>query len=53
VETSIGQLKARLSNTSYVENAPKHIVEQTKEQLAEAEKLLDNIDQEYNRFSNA
>lgn len=53
VETSIGQLKARLSNTSYVENAPKHIVEQTKQQLEEAEKLLDNIDQEYNRFSNA
>jgi valyl-tRNA synthetase len=53
VENSIGQFKARLSNTSYVENAPKHIVEQTKRQLEEAEKLLDNIDQEYNRFSNA
>lgn len=53
VETSIGQLKARLSNTSYVENAPKHIVDQTKQQLEEAETLLDNIDQEYNRFSNA
>lgn len=53
VETSIGQLKARLSNTSYVENAPKHIVEQTKQQLEEAETLLGNIDQEYNRFSNA
>jgi valyl-tRNA synthetase len=53
VETSIGQLKARLSNTSYVENAPKRIVDQTKQQLEEAETLLDNIDQEYNRFSNA
>lgn len=52
VETSIGQLKARLSNSSYIENAPKHIVAQTKQQLDEAEKLLDNIDQEYNRFSN-
>lgn len=51
VETSIGQLKARLSNTSYVENAPTHIVDQTKAQLKEAEALLENINQEYNRFA--
>jgi valyl-tRNA synthetase len=51
IETSIGQLKARLSNTSYVENAPAHIVEQTKQQLKEAETLLDNVNQEYNRFA--
>jgi valyl-tRNA synthetase len=44
-------LKARLSNTSYVENAPAHIVEQTKQQLKEAETLLDNVNQEYNRFA--
>lgn len=51
VETSIGQLKARLSNTSYIENAPAHIVDQTKAQLKEAEALLENINQEYNRFA--
>ena len=51
VETSIGQLKARLSNTSYVENAPTHIVDQTKAQLKDAEALLENINQEYNRFA--
>ena len=51
VETSIGQLKARLSNKSYVENAPAAIVDQTKQQLAEAETLLENITAEYNRFA--
>lgn len=53
VETSIGQLKSRLSNPAYVEHAPKHIVAETKQKLAETETLLENIDQEYNRFSNA
>jgi valyl-tRNA synthetase len=53
VETTIGQLKARLSNASYVQNAPKHIVDQTKQQLADAETLLEKINQEYNRFAEA
>ncbi|HEY1835367.1 MAG TPA: valine--tRNA ligase [Candidatus Saccharimonadales bacterium] len=50
-ETTIGQLKARLMNKSYVENAPKHIVDQTKQNLAEAETLLANIEQEQKRFT--
>lgn len=49
-ETTIGQLKARLSNKSYVKNAPVHIVAQTKQSLAEAEALLANIKQEQTRF---
>lgn len=49
-ETSIGQLKARLDNPSYVENAPRRIVDQTKQQLAENIALLENINQEYARF---
>lgn len=50
-ETNIGQLKARLANKSYVENAPVHIVGQTKQALAEAETLLANIEQEQKRFT--
>lgn len=50
VETSIGQLKARLANKAYVENAPKQVVDQTKVQLAEATTLLTHIQQEYDRF---
>ena len=50
-ETTIGQLKARLMNKSYVENAPAHIVAQTKQSFAEAEALLANINQEYERFA--
>ncbi len=49
-ETTIGQLKARLANKAYVKNAPEQVVEQTRQSLAEAETLLENINQEYDRF---
>lgn len=51
VETSIGQLKARLSNKSYVEKAPRHVVGQTRAQLTEAQELLTSIQEQYDRFS--
>lgn len=50
-EQVITSLQARLKNKSYVNNAPKEIVQQTKDQLKEAEGLLKNIQTEYQRFS--
>ncbi len=48
---SVQQLKKRLGNKSYVNNAPEAIVKQTKEQLAEAERLLQGIQEQKQRFS--
>lgn len=47
----IAQLEARLGNKSYTRNAPGHIVDQTKQQLAEAQQLLNNLEKEYARFN--
>lgn len=47
----VRQLEGRLANKSYVDNAPKAIVEQTKDQLAEARTVLENIKREQQRFS--
>jgi valyl-tRNA synthetase len=48
---SIKQLEGRLSNKSYVDNAPKQVVEQTKDQLKAAQELLESIEQEAKRFA--
>jgi len=50
-EATVKQLEARLSNKSYVDNAPKEVVNQTKDQLKEAEELLETIEEEAKRFS--
>lgn len=47
----ITQLEGRLANDSYVKNAPKQVVEQTKDQLATAQALLASLAKEYERFS--
>jgi len=47
----VTQLEQRLANKSYVDNAPKEIVKQTKDQLTEAEQLLENLRAEHDRFS--
>ncbi len=47
----IAQLEARLSNDSYVKNAPKAIVEQTRAQLIEANTQLEKLQAEHKRFS--
>lgn len=47
----IAQLEGRLSNDSYVKNAPSHVVDQTKEQLAEARVLAESLQREFERFS--
>ncbi len=49
-EHLITQLRSRLDNKSYVENAPKQIVEQTKEQLDEASVGLKRLQVEQTRF---
>ena len=49
-QTGIDRLKARLENKSYRQNAPRHVVEQTEQQLADAEAQLQAITQEYERF---
>jgi valyl-tRNA synthetase len=47
----VKQLEARLANKSYVDNAPRAIVQQTKEQLAAAKEQLAAIETEQKRFS--
>ena len=49
-ERVLTQLKGRLSNKSYLANAPKTIVGQTREQLAEAEAGLKRLKAEQVRF---
>lgn len=44
------QLEARLANKSYVDNAPKNIVADTRRSLQEASDLLTRLDAEYKRF---
>ncbi|QQE10328.1 valine--tRNA ligase [Planctomycetota bacterium] len=43
LEKSVGALNGRLSNSNYVDKAPAHLVQQTRDQLADAEKELANI----------
>lgn len=47
----IEQFKARLANKAYVANAPKRLVDETKDQLAAAEDHKTTIQREYERFS--
>lgn len=47
----IEQFTARLNNKAYVAGAPKHLVDETKQQLAEAKAARARIKEEYNRFS--
>jgi valyl-tRNA synthetase len=51
-EALIGQLEARLSNKSYVDNAPHQVVDQTRDQLQEAKQRLESIASEAARFRN-
>jgi valyl-tRNA synthetase len=46
----ISQLESRLANKSYVDGAPKHVVEQTKDQLAAAKAQAEKLATEQKRF---
>ena len=48
---SIVRLEARLSSKDYVKKAPKAVVDQTKEQLAEEKELLEKLNREISTFS--
>ncbi len=50
-EQLIKSLEGRLANKSYVKNAPKQIVTQTKDQLAEAKVTLKKTREEHARFA--
>lgn len=50
-EKLIAQLKGRLSNDSYVKNAPKHLVTETRSQLESAEIQLEKLSQEHKKFA--
>lgn len=50
-EKTIAQLNGRLSNDSYVKNAPKQVVEQTRDQLKMAQEQLQKLQEEQKRFS--
>jgi valyl-tRNA synthetase len=47
----IAQLQARLANKAYTEQAPAHIVNQTKDQLTEAQSQLVKLSDEIKRFA--
>ncbi|HTB48973.1 MAG TPA: valine--tRNA ligase [Verrucomicrobiae bacterium] len=47
----IKQLEDRLANKNYVQNAPVRVVDQTKQQLAEAKELAASIEAEQKRFT--
>lgn len=50
-EQTVANLRKRLSNKSYVANAPKKIVNETKAQLEDAETQLKTMETELKRFS--
>ncbi|MEO6513770.1 MAG: valine--tRNA ligase [Candidatus Saccharimonadales bacterium] len=51
VEKSIAQLSARLENKAYIDQAPKHLVEQTEQLLEEAKVQLESLKEEAKRFA--
>ncbi len=52
-EATVKNLQARLANKAYAQNAPKAIVEQTKQQLRDAQTVLEKVRAEQARFSPA
>ncbi len=50
-ENKLQGYKKRLDNPSYLKQAPKELIQDTKNQLLEAQKLIDNINKEITRFS--
>jgi valyl-tRNA synthetase len=47
----IKQFEGRLANREYVKNAPRKVVQQTKDQMAAASELLQSMEQEHKRFN--
>lgn len=51
-QASIKNLQARLANPSYVDNAPKKLVEETKQQLRDAQDTLKTLEKTKTQFNN-
>jgi valyl-tRNA synthetase len=51
VRAFIVQLEGRLNQPSYVKNAPAHVVQQTRDQLAEQQTLRDRLQEELQLYS--
>lgn len=51
-EAAIERLRARLNNRSYIDKAPSHVVQQTKNQLADEQATLAKLEHELETFSN-
>jgi valyl-tRNA synthetase len=49
-QESIKRLEQRLANKSYIENAPKELVDETKTSLETEKQLLNSLDKEINSF---
>jgi valyl-tRNA synthetase len=49
-QASIDRLKQRLDNKSYVENAPKELVDETRQNLADEVELLKQLEEEISAF---
>jgi len=52
-EETIKQLETRLSNKSYISNAPEKIIRQSRDQLASVKNLRSKIDTELSNFESA
>lgn len=50
-EASMKLLEGRLSNDSYIQNAPEHLVAETRQKLEETKELLESIEESYKRFA--
>lgn len=50
-EAIVKQLEGRLANKSYVDHAPKKVVDETRQQLQAAQDMLDSLDKEAKRYS--
>jgi valyl-tRNA synthetase len=50
-QSLIAQYEKRLSNEAYVRQAPKHIIEETKAQLSEAQTMIARLQDEQQRFT--
>lgn len=53
IQKTIKQLEGRLANESYTKNAPKKVVDETKQQLEENQAQLKKVAEEQSRFSSA
>ncbi len=50
-QTAVTRFEQRLANKSYVSHAPKDVIDQTRQQLLEAQTLLANINKQIETFS--